>query len=150
MDHEGEGGGDLLMSDRDVTYTLVDGSVWVVRAYHFDTLDEARRIWSKYEGSTRGGDWDFSVWAVSTPTMEDGLVVFCGAADHLPDVTEGTPFPLSYDNGKQFAVRRARVTIDAFDERKGGETYFETRDRYGTENPQKIDAGGGLKPWQKK
>lgn len=123
---------------------------WVVRAFHFGTLDEARRVWEKYEGSTRGGDWNFSVWTVATPAMEDALVVFCGAAEELPEVSEGEPFSLTHAEAEQFFLRRARASIDAFNERKGDETYFETRDRFGTENPQVIDDQGGLSPWQKK
>lgn len=135
------------MSDRDVTFAGVE---WVVRAFHFSTLDEARHIWSKYEGSTRGGDWNFSVWAVATPAMDDGLVVFCGPAEELPVVTEGEPFSLTEAEAEQFFLRRARASIDAFNARKGDETYFETRARYGAENPQTIDKGGALKPWKRK
>lgn len=133
----------------DVVFPLPgDMGEWVVRAYHFDTLDEARKVWSKHEGSTRGGDWNFSVWAVSTPAMDDGLVVFCGAVKELPVVTEGELFSLTYEEAKQFALRRARVTIDAFDENPDA-NYFENRERYGVERPQTIDQRGGLKPWQK-
>lgn len=138
------------MSDRDVTFAIGNGEIeWVVRAFHFDTLDEARRVWSKYEGSTRGGDWSFSVWAVATPAMDDGLVVFCGRLSELPEVAEGQPFSLTRAEAEQFVRRRARASLDAFSGRKEGETYFETRDRYGPENPQKIGEGGALHPYKK-
>lgn len=133
----------------DVTFTLLDGTEWVVRAYHFGTLEKAREVYRHHERSTRGGDWDFSVWAVSTPEMTDGLVVFCGQAEALPPAVEGEPYPLSYDNARQFALRRARVTIEAF-ESHPEEGYFEQRDSYGPENPQTIDQEGGIAPWQRK
>lgn len=132
---------------REHVFPLPDGGEWVVRAYLYDTLEQAREVYRYHESTTRGGDWDFSVWAVTTPDMDDGLVVFCGHRDGLPPMDE-EPIELSYENAKEFVLRRAKVATDAFAENPA-ERYFEQRVSYGIENPQKIDEKGDVKPWQR-
>ena len=130
-------------------FPLPDGREWVVRAYLYPTLERAREVYRYHERSTRGGDWDFSVWTVSTPEMTDGIVVFCGHRDALPPMNDGELIRLPYENAKQFALRRAKVSIEAFSEHPA-EKYFEQRRSYGIENPQTINEEGEVQPWQRK
>jgi hypothetical protein len=129
-------------------FPLPDGTEWVVRAYHYETLERAREVYRHHESTTRGGDWDFSVWAVTTPEMTDGIVVFCGHRDALPPMDDEVPMALSYENAREFVLRRARVATDSFAENPA-ERYFEQRASYGLDNPQTIDEKGGLRPWQR-
>lgn len=130
-------------------FPLPDGGEWVVRAYLYDTLEQAREVYRFHERTTRGGDWDFSVWAVTTPDMDNGVVVFCGHRDALPPMDGEDPIALPYENAKDFVLRRARVASDSF-AANPDEKYFEQRASYGLENPQTIDERGDVKPWQRK
>jgi hypothetical protein len=94
---------------------VIGGIEWVVVAY--EQLDEATaaREWQAlYDAHPKG---NFSVWRTTTPERSHWLLILCGRPEDLEKVTvPGVPFQLDQGTAQSFALRRARVAIDAINE----------------------------------
>lgn len=123
-------------------FPLPDGSgKWIVRAYEFATGDLAYNEWVRIKESLVGDDaqGNFSAWRTMLPDGSVHLVVVCGRPEFLPEMA-GEPYDLDYENACAFALRRARIGVDA-----DGET-FSHEDHY--DEPHQIDpATGYVKRW---
>lgn len=126
-------------------FPLPDGSGdWIVRAYRYPTLEDARAKWKELEEKYVNAEGNHSAWATTTPDRSLSLLVVCGRKEHLPEI-EGELYPLSYDEARQFALRRAKVGMDAF-EKYGPDAHISSRRRYG-EKPVTITQSGDVTPW---
>jgi hypothetical protein len=127
-------------------FPLPDGSgKWIVRAYEFPTAATAAAEWERIQGQWRGrpGEGNFSLWRTMLADESTHLVVICARPEHLVEVG-GEPFDMPYNEAAQFALRRARVGKDAFDE---GQEHVTQENRYGEDTPVRIDDEGYVKRW---
>lgn len=123
-----------------------DGS-WIVRAYEFPTAETAAAEWERIQGYWRGrpGEGNFSLWRTMLADGSAHLVIICGRREHLVEVG-GEPYDMPYEEATQFALRRARVGMDAFDEE--GPKHVTQENRYGEDAPVRIDPDTGyVKRW---
>lgn len=128
-------------------FPLPDGREWVVRAYEFANEAESADAWEKLHGEWAGSHGNFSIWRTTDPDFSRWLLVVCGEAKNLPMEVGGTPFQLHPENAMEFALRRARAGMDAFDEDPTAE-WFEQTTRYGKDTPMTIDPSTGkVRPW---
>jgi hypothetical protein len=129
----------------DQHFPLPDGSGdWIVRAYRYPTIDEARAKWKELEDKYVNDEGNHSAWATTTPDYSLSLLVVCGYEKHLPEI-EGELYPLSYEEARSFALRRAKFGMDAF-EKYGPDAHVSSRRRYG-EKPVTITESGDVVPW---
>lgn len=126
---------------------LPGGGTWIVRAFQYQTADEARVVWEKIEEESRGKRENFSIWRTTNPERTEHFVVVCGRPGNLPEVEGGKPYRLDRRIADDFALRRARTGMDAF--AKNPDEHFEMRARYGEDHPMKIDPEtGGVEPYK--
>lgn len=127
-------------------FPLPDGGSWIVRAFSFETADQARAVWEEIEEGSRGKKANFSIWRSTNPERTEHFVVVCARREHLPEVP-GTPYDLDYENARMFALRRARVGADH--EALGVRKHLEQEMRYGEETPVTINPEtGGVDPYR--
>ena len=127
-------------------FELPDGSgKWLVRAYEFLTPEDAYSEWARIKEALSGeGDGNFSCWRTMMPDGSVHLVVTCGRPEFLPEVA-GVPYDLDYENACAFAIRRARMGMDAFADNPDAEA-FSHEEHY--DQPHQIDPTSGyVKRW---
>lgn len=119
---------------------------WVVRAYEFPDGDQAHAEWERIQGEWRGkpGEGNFSIWNTALADGSAFFVVICARREYLVEVG-GVPYAMTYDEAKQFAIRRAKVGADAFVENGPG---HHTQEKH-YEREMRIDpATGSVVPYR--
>ena len=119
-----------------------DSGEWALRAFKYPDADTARVEWERLEASTRGKGENFSLWRTTTPARDLHLVLVCGRPHQIPSVEGGEPFLLDEYSARDFFLRRAKVSADAFKERPDAD-HFEQVARYGYDRPGRIDSRTG-------
>lgn len=109
---------------------------WRVSSFLMEDEDAARLEWERLERESNGAN--YSVWRVLDAEGR-WLVVTCGAPENLPTVN-GEPIPMTEGQARYFALRRARVGLDA-----GGHSFNEVG-RYGASGGRIITPDGELAP----
>jgi len=127
---------------------LPGGVSWLVRAFEFPDVGSARDVWEEIEEASRGQGDNFSVWRTTNPERTIHLVVVCGRREHLPAVEGGTPFEFSAEEARMFALRRARVGLDA--EQRGEQEHVEQEARYGEAGMVIDPTTGKVKPYRQR
>lgn len=93
-------------------FQFADGSAWHVKAFEFPTAEAAHAEWQRIMDEHPEGD--FSAWRTTTPEGDCHLVIVCGRPERIqPLSVGGTPFQLDDRSAGLFALRRARVGLDA-------------------------------------
>ena len=120
----------------DHVIALPGGVEWAVRARSFAGREEARGEWERIQYEYRDKEeGNFSLWTTTNPEQTVYLVVACGRRGELPEIT-GEPYELHPDHVRHFALRRARVGLDAVE---AGVGHLHHEERYGLEEPMVID-----------
>jgi hypothetical protein len=128
-------------------FPLPGGLEWIVQAYSYPTLEEARAAWKEIEEATRGEQENFSMWVTQTPDRSENFLIVCGAEGKMPDIGSGTPHLLEFEEAKQFVLRRAKFGMDSV-AKYGVDTHISHRRRYGPENPMVITGEGDVAPYE--
>ena len=128
------------MSDH--TIELPDGLTWVVRALEFSE-ERSKEVWEDLQSRYGPGEGNFSCWRTTDPGRARWLVVLCGPKEKLPVVDDGVPYALSEGEARMFALRRARVGLEAVESGTRGHITQINRDE-----PRTIDPRTGKTvPW---
>jgi hypothetical protein len=127
-------------------FDLPNGRAWHVCAFEYPTDERARSVWEAWELASRGSGHNFSLWRSTNPEHTIHLVIMCGYPEDLPEI-EGTPYELTWDEAKMFALRRARVGLDANE--AGFSGHIEQMQRYGDSGGVVIDpTTGNVEPYR--
>lgn len=114
---------------------LPTGDAWEVLAFQMPDEETAGAEFDRIQAESlmnltpeEGGD--FSVWRTTTPDRKFWAIVLCGAPDKLEPVTVngGTPLELDDDQARTFALRRAKIGVDAI--ARGSGDHFTQQTHY--------------------
>jgi hypothetical protein len=117
------------------------GHTWRVLAHVFPDADQAEQEWLRHRDVPGG---NFSAWRVLTPSTGEWLVIVCGRPEHLPTDLRGEPVEVPLEDAFAFAMRRARMGVEAAMEGKTG--HVSQVERYGPSGGRRLTPDGQLQP----